>query len=279
MTEEVRTMFDIGLASNNEKKIIYFLEKLYKIPFSKPEKWEQEIFDFFREINIVPYIIETSLDEEMETMKDIIKNTFFKTIIGYRVIHLSTNKIYEDLIKIYEGIKNGKKIVDCIEYLFATNHHLKKMMVKNTDNEDTRFKEFGVAIHPGSCELIKDNKVIGYEKIYFILPDKDIEYPLKDWAKEISTNWRMKLNKKLNPKKNNSKKRDPIETRLRHEVFKRDSYKCVECGKSNKDTTLHADHILPVSQGGVDELSNLQTLCQACNLSKSNRKWEGGLVK
>jgi len=72
---------------------------------------------------------------------------------------------------------------------------------------------------------------------------------------------------------NKPRKRDPIDTRLRHEIFKRDGYKCIDCGKTKENTTLHADHILPVSQGGTDELENLQTLCQACNLAKSNKKW------
>lgn len=76
----------------------------------------------------------------------------------------------------------------------------------------------------------------------------------------------------LNKIKNN-KKRDPIESRLRHEVLKRDNYKCIECGKGKDETVLHIDHIKPVSQGGSDELENLQTLCQACNLAKSNKKW------
>lgn len=80
----------------------------------------------------------------------------------------------------------------------------------------------------------------------------------------------------LNGKEKIEKKRNPIESRLRHEVFKRDDYQCKECRKSNKESTLHADHILPVSQGGTDELDNLQTLCQACNLAKSNRNWKGG---
>ena len=69
------------------------------------------------------------------------------------------------------------------------------------------------------------------------------------------------------------RKRDPIESRLRHEVFKRDNFICVECGKSKEETILHCDHIIPVSQGGTDELDNLQTLCQACNLAKTNRCW------
>lgn len=68
-------------------------------------------------------------------------------------------------------------------------------------------------------------------------------------------------------------KRSPISQALRHEVFKRDEYKCIECGSTDKDSILHVDHMLPVSQGGTDEMSNLQTLCSKCNLAKSNRCW------
>lgn len=71
-------------------------------------------------------------------------------------------------------------------------------------------------------------------------------------------------------------KRNPIESRLRHEVFKRDQFRCKECGRGNKEVVLHVDHIIPVSQGGTDELDNLQTLCSACNFAKSNRCFIGG---
>jgi len=73
----------------------------------------------------------------------------------------------------------------------------------------------------------------------------------------------------------NGKQRKPIDSKLRHECFKRDGYKCVECGATNKEKILRADHILPVSQGGTDELSNLQTLCEDCNFAKSNKYWKG----
>ena len=79
-------------------------------------------------------------------------------------------------------------------------------------------------------------------------------------------------NKNYFNQKNNSK-RNPIDSRLRHEVFKRDNYRCKECGATRDETTLHVDHILPVSQSGTDELVNLQTLCQDCNLAKSNKSW------
>ena len=72
------------------------------------------------------------------------------------------------------------------------------------------------------------------------------------------------------------KVRTPLTKSIRHEVFVKDGFKCVECGATNQQTRLHVDHILPVAQGGTDELSNLQTLCEACNLAKSNRMWKGG---
>ena len=67
------------------------------------------------------------------------------------------------------------------------------------------------------------------------------------------------------------RRRTHIPRGLRHEVFKRDNYTCVECGASKEDgATLHIDHKIPVSKGGTDELSNLQTLCSDCNLNKSD---------
>lgn len=72
-------------------------------------------------------------------------------------------------------------------------------------------------------------------------------------------------------KKNRSRRRTRIPRGLRHEVFKRDNYTCVECGAKKSDgATLHVDHKIPVSKGGTDELSNLQTLCSDCNLNKSD---------
>ena len=74
-------------------------------------------------------------------------------------------------------------------------------------------------------------------------------------------------NKATKPKR----QRTHIPRGLRHEVFKRDNYKCVECGASKEDgAVLHIDHIIPVSKGGTDELDNLQTLCKDCNLNKSD---------
>ena len=74
-------------------------------------------------------------------------------------------------------------------------------------------------------------------------------------------------------------KRNPLDSKLRHECFKRDRYKCLECGATNKEKTLHCDHIISVAQGGSDEMDNLQTLCDDCNLAKSDKSWKGNNKK
>ncbi|HET9502655.1 MAG TPA: HNH endonuclease signature motif containing protein [Hymenobacter sp.] len=59
---------------------------------------------------------------------------------------------------------------------------------------------------------------------------------------------------------------------MRYKVLKRDSFKCVACGRTANDgIKLHIDHKVPFSLGGLTELSNLQTLCNECNISKSNK--------
>lgn len=60
---------------------------------------------------------------------------------------------------------------------------------------------------------------------------------------------------------------------IRWQVFKRDNWRCISCRvKAAEDDTviLHVDHILPRSKGGRDEIDNYQTLCDKCNIGKSN---------
>lgn len=59
---------------------------------------------------------------------------------------------------------------------------------------------------------------------------------------------------------------------IRWQVFQRDQWKCVSCGRnSHNGAILHVDHIIPRSCGGLNSLSNYQTLCDLCNIGKSNR--------
>lgn len=59
---------------------------------------------------------------------------------------------------------------------------------------------------------------------------------------------------------------------LRYDILTRDNYRCQICGSTAQDgVKLHVDHIIPVSKGGKTEPSNLRTLCDRCNLGKSDK--------
>jgi hypothetical protein len=59
--------------------------------------------------------------------------------------------------------------------------------------------------------------------------------------------------------------------KVRFEVFKRDNFKCQYCGKGSPDVILHLDHIKPKDAGGGNDIPNLITSCQDCNLGKGAR--------
>lgn len=64
-----------------------------------------------------------------------------------------------------------------------------------------------------------------------------------------------------------------INLRLRWTILKRDNFSCIKCGRSPaKDPSiiLHVDHIIPWSKDGETVVDNLETLCEQCNLGKSN---------
>ena len=56
---------------------------------------------------------------------------------------------------------------------------------------------------------------------------------------------------------------------IKEQIRTRDNYTCLCCGKNRgKGRQFHVDHITPVSMGGTNAVSNLQTLCSHCNKIK-----------
>lgn len=55
---------------------------------------------------------------------------------------------------------------------------------------------------------------------------------------------------------------------LRHRCYELDDYTCVCCRRDRGDSTrlpLMAHHVVPLSQGGSNNLSNLRTVCRDCH--------------
>lgn len=69
------------------------------------------------------------------------------------------------------------------------------------------------------------------------------------------------------PKKRRKGKSGGIKRAVRDKIFKRDCYRCRECG-SEEELTI--DHIIPKAAGGTNAQKNLQVLCSPCNNAKAD---------
>lgn len=102
---------------------------------------------------------------------------------------------------------------------------------------------------------------------------------LDDWEKKpLDANWEWYLHCKMlfeNEYKDVLSEGKPVRRAIsksvRFEVFKRDSFTCQYCGSKAPDVVLHVDHLVPVSAGGENDLMNLITSCEGCNLGKSDK--------
>lgn len=61
----------------------------------------------------------------------------------------------------------------------------------------------------------------------------------------------------------------PLWRKITKRVFERDSYTCSYC--LQKGGELEVDHIIPLSKGGTNALSNLTTSCRKCNRQKRDK--------
>ena len=69
--------------------------------------------------------------------------------------------------------------------------------------------------------------------------------------------------------------------RIKAIVKERDDYTCVRCGAEDNPNNpsvvqLTVDHIVPVAKGGLNILSNLETLCADCHSKKRGKANEAG---
>lgn len=63
--------------------------------------------------------------------------------------------------------------------------------------------------------------------------------------------------------------RSGVTPRVRFLVLSRDGFRCVYCGTTAAESSLHVDHVLAVANGGSDEMTNLVTACAECNQGKA----------
>jgi len=58
--------------------------------------------------------------------------------------------------------------------------------------------------------------------------------------------------------------------RKRDAVARRDQYTCQVCGRITDEGD--ADHVIPLSKGGTDDLRNIRWMCRPCHRDKTMRE-------
>jgi hypothetical protein len=113
-----------------------------------------------------------------------------------------------------------------------------------------KLRSHGVQITNRSVQRIvsENGFALSVGEAYRLAMEKGrMRWPLKDP--------RLKVKRRITPK-------------TRMAVFERDSFRCLLCGRDAKETVIEVDHIIPLTQGGSDEMDNLRTLCHECNVGK-----------
>lgn len=78
---------------------------------------------------------------------------------------------------------------------------------------------------------------------------------------------------RYDPARAHTRELEDFTTAQKEIILKRDDYKCVICGKGEKEgVELHIDHIKPKDLGGKATIENGQTLCAQHNFIKKNLK-------
>lgn len=68
--------------------------------------------------------------------------------------------------------------------------------------------------------------------------------------------------------------RSGVSPEIRKYILDRDSYCCGKCKSSySDDKMMQVHHIVPVSDGGTDEFTNLITVCRNCHKKIHNDDW------
>lgn len=87
------------------------------------------------------------------------------------------------------------------------------------------------------------------------------------WAEENPEKYR--YNMKMASRKRRAIKRGLLQHHSRAEwenLLNKYDRRCIACGATDK---IEADHVVPIAQGGTDDIGNIQPLCRSCNA----RKW------
>lgn len=235
--------------------ILYSLNKLiiFKLKKDKIYLKLQELNRFYFFVDIPKKII---INEYVNSKKSLLKYNFQEKILSlinsnsFNLL-IYIQDIYHNRKYLKEYNKEYLSILNSINYNFIKKYYLNKLLNK-------------IKLKPKINFSLKIKVIYKNYKVYRIYTYDNLLLLVKK-LKDV------KLRKELK-RKFMKQERSKMTDGLRYDVLKRDNFKCCVCGYGSLDNVkLHVDHIIPISKGGKTKLDNLQTLCERCNLGKSDK--------
>ncbi len=180
------------------------------------------------------------------------------------------DNIVDDVIKLINNIQKKEKLCQRINNI---NVETDINIINRLNLSKKKFSNIQEKI---VSKILNDKsfyEINVYLKVYYRSPQGKVNISKEGKINskellELYKEWKNTKKYSINAKIERSIMNDSI----RYNVLKRDNYTCQICGATSKDgAKLHVDHIIPISKGGKTVMSNLQTLCERCNLGKSNK--------
>jgi len=199
--------------------------------------------------------------------------------------HVDLERIQEK----YDELTNEKDKFKRLEIAF-------KQCVGNIDNHfeaDRLRMSYGIKtesvfdfIVSGNCECMVDD----YDE--YIQFDPDLDTAIENLTRELfyvlfqNRDFLYRFNYYMARANPSICRRSNIPQWVKRAVKYRDRGKCVCCGVDLSGTLdcedealVHFDHIIPLREGGLNDVSNIQLLCQRCNLKKSTDSYTSNTYK
>lgn len=201
----------------------------------------------------------------------------------WSVLHNFSYFIIEGLI--HEAMEEAPKSKQLwIEHALAY-HNIQAISFQEWLTETNRNRNDINAVHDYHCELMLSGQFeelvthLANEVFFLLFPNRSLVARLNAYVAGIVS---LICVEDLEEEqlqllcKDGVPARASIPSWVRRAVFFRDRGRCACCSKDlsgivSLDAIEHFDHIIPLALGGINDVTNIQLLCEACNLSKGKK--------
>ena len=216
-------------------------------------------------------------------------HAFCEFVIG-RIIHEDTLKELEEIQTEYDNLES---VSDKRERLIRAFNYDKRFHNNAKLEVDRLFDYFNVN-HQYFFDYLLANDFSYIEDAYddFIEFDSDIDEIVLRLSREMfyvlfqNREFLLRFNLYLSNANSFCIDRCTIPQWVKRAVMYRDRGRCINCGKDLSGQfdvadkqSMHFDHIVSLHDGGINDVSNIQLLCQHCNTSKNASSFTSNTYK